>query len=117
MPDFIRWIVAGVTSVAAAALVFVLAAAGFVVAFFVFLVLLVVFGLAIRRARKTVRYGEDGSRFIIYTNIPGADGGQEPGRRPDDPHTYELSPDDYTVEPGSPDKPADPKSLEDRKRP
>ena len=106
MPDFIRWIVAGVTSVAAAALVFVLAAAGFVgglsrVCDYCF----VVFGLAIRRARKTVRYGEDGSRFIIYTNIPGADGRREPDERPADPHTYELSPDDYTVEPASPDKP------------
>ncbi|MEI3479003.1 MAG: hypothetical protein V8Q84_07760 [Bilophila sp.] len=67
---------------AAAALVFVLAAAGFVVAFFVFAILFVVFGLAIRRARKTVRYGEDGSRFIIYTNIPGADGGGDPTSGP-----------------------------------
>lgn len=120
MRDFIRWIVAGVTSVAVAALVFVLAAAGFVVAFFVFAVLFVVFGLAIRRARKTVRYGEDGSRFVIYTNIPGADGRRRPDERPGEPHTYELSPDDYTVEPSSPEKPSqgqpsDPKSLDSRK--
>ncbi len=117
MPDFIRWIVAGVTSVAAAALVFVLAAAGFVVAFFVFAILFVVFGLAIRRARKTVRYGEDGSRFIIYTNIPGADGRREPDERPADPHTYELSPDDYTVQPATPDQPSDPNTIQHRERP
>ena len=69
MPDFLRWIIAGVTSVVVAGLVFLLATVGIVVAFFVFLVLFVVFGLAMRRARKNVQYGEDGSRFIIYTNI------------------------------------------------
>ena len=66
MPDFLRWIIAGVTSVVVAGLVFLLATVGIVVAFFVFLVLFVVFGLAMRRARKNVQYGEDGSRFIIY---------------------------------------------------
>ena len=75
MPDFLRWIIAGITSVAVAGLVFLLATVGIVVAFFVFLVLFVVFGLAMRRARKNVQYGADGSRFIIYTNIPGATGG------------------------------------------
>lgn len=60
MPDFLRWIIAGVTSVVVAGLVFLLATVGIVVAFFVFLVLFVVFGLAMRRARKNVQYGEDG---------------------------------------------------------
>ena len=75
MPDFLRWIIVGVTSVVGAGLVVLLTTVGIVVAFFVFLVLFVVFGLAMRRARKNVRYGEDGSRFIIYTNIPGAGAG------------------------------------------
>ena len=44
MPDFLRWIIAGVTSVVVAGLVFLLATVGIVVAFFVFLVLFVVFG-------------------------------------------------------------------------
>lgn len=116
MPDVIRWIIAGVTSVAAAGLVFVLAAAGIVVAFFVFFILFIVFGLAMRRARKTVRHGEGGSRFVIYTNIPGA-GGQEPKGRRDDHDIYELTPDDYTVEPASSDKPEPPKPLEEEKKP
>ena len=96
MPDFLRWIIAGVTSVVVAGLVFLLATVGIVVAFFVFLVLFVVFGLAMRRARKNVQYGEDGSRFIIYTNIPGAGTGNADRARRDDPDTYELSPDEYT---------------------
>lgn len=70
MPDFLRWIIAGVTSVVVAGLVFLLATVGIVVAFFVFLVLFVVFGLAMRRARKNVQYGEDGSRFIIIPTFP-----------------------------------------------
>ena len=89
MPDFLRWIIAGVTSVVVAGLVFLLATVGIVVAFFVFLVLFVVFGLAMRRARKNVQYGEDGSRFIIYTNIPGAGTGNADRVRRDDPDTYE----------------------------
>ncbi|MFR0875394.1 MAG: hypothetical protein ACLSHC_12940 [Bilophila wadsworthia] len=48
-----RWIIAGVTSVVVAGLVFLLATVGIVVAFFVFLVLFVVFGLAMRRAART----------------------------------------------------------------
>ena len=91
MPDFLRWIIAGATSVVVAGLVFLLATVGIVVAFFVFLVLFVVFGLAMRRARKNVQYGEDGSRFIIYTNIPGAGTGNADRVRRDDPDTYELS--------------------------
>ena len=74
MPDFLRWIIAGVTSVVVAGLVFLLATVGIVVAFFVFLVLFVVVGLTMRRMRKNVQYGEDGSRFIIYTNITGVFG-------------------------------------------
>ena len=76
MPDFLRWIIAGVTSVVVAGLVFLLATVGIVVAFFVFLVLFVVFGLA---------------------------------------DTYELSPDEYTVEAAPSKKPGDtdPKSLGD----
>ena len=64
MPDFLRWIIAGVTSVVVAGLVFLLATVGIVVAFFVFLVLFVVFGLAMRRARKNVQYGEDGGAVL-----------------------------------------------------
>ncbi|WP_294513429.1 hypothetical protein [uncultured Bilophila sp.] len=118
MPDFLRWIIAGITSVAVAGLVFLLATVGIVVAFFVFLVLFVVFGLAMRRARKNVQYGADGSRFIIYTNIPGATGGsaEEPRVHRDDPDTYELSPDEYTVEPVSPEKKDEPKAIEDRRK-
>ena len=110
MPDFLRWIIAGVTSVVVAGLVFLLATVGIVVAFFVFLVLFVVFGLAMRRARKNVQYGEDGSRFIIYTNIPGAGTGNADRARRDDPDTYELS-----VEAAPSKKPGDtaPKSLGD----
>lgn len=67
-----------------AGLVFLLATVGIVVAFCV-LVLFVVFGLAMRRARKDVQYGEDGSRFIIYTNIPGAGTGNADHMRRDDP--------------------------------
>ena len=48
MPDFLRWIIAGVTSVVVAGLVFLLATVGIVVAFFVFLVLFVV-SVACRR--------------------------------------------------------------------
>ena len=115
MPDFLRWIIAGVTSVVVAGLVFLLATVGIVVAFFVFLVLFVVFGLAMRRARKNVQYGEDGSRFIIYTNIPGAGTGNADRVRRDDPDTYELSPDEYTVEAAPSKKPGDtdPKALGD----
>ena len=114
MPDFLRWIIAGVTSVVVAGLVFLLATVGIVVAFFVFLVLFVVFGLAMRRARKNVQYGEDGSRFIIYTNIPGAGAGNADRVRRDDPDTYELSPDEYTVEAAPSKKPGDtdPRPLE-----
>ena len=106
MPDFLRWIIAGVTSVVVAGLVFLLATVGIVVAFFVFLVLFVVFGLAMRRARKNVQYGEDGSRFIIYTNIPGAGTGNA---------DRVLSPDEYTVEAAPSKKPGDtdPKALGD----
>ena len=43
---------AGVTSVVVAGLVFLLATVGIVVAFFVFLVLFVVFGLAMRRPQE-----------------------------------------------------------------
>ena len=95
--------------------VFLLATVGIVVAFFVFLVLFVVFGLAMRRARKNVQYGEDGSRFIIYTNIPGAGTGNADRVRRDDPDTYELSPDEYTVEAAPSKKPGDtdPKALGD----
>ena len=64
MPDFLRWIIAGVTSVVVAGLMFLLATVGIVVAFFVFLVLFVVFGLAMRRARKNVQYGEDGGAVL-----------------------------------------------------
>ena len=39
--------------------------------------------------RSTV---SDGSRFIIYTNIPGAGTGMPTVLRRDDPDTYELSP-------------------------
>ena len=108
MPDFLRWIIAGVTSVVVAGLVFLLATVGIVVAFFVF-------GLAMRRARKNVQYGEDGSRFIIYTNIPGAGTGNADRVRRDDPDTYELSPDEYTVEATPSKKPGDtdPKALGD----
>ena len=115
MPDFLRWIIAGVTSVVVAGLVFLLATVGIVVAFFAFLVLFVVFGLAMRRARKNVQYGEDGSRFIIYTNIPGAGTGNADRVRRDDPDTYELSPDEYTVEAAPSKKPGntDPKALGD----
>ncbi len=120
MPDFLRWIIAGVTSVVVAGLVFLLATVGIVVAFFVFLVLFVVVGLAMRRVRKNVQYGEDGSRFIIYTNIPGArDGmGNDARVRRDDPDTYELSPDEYTVETAPSEKPGEtgPKALEDRRK-
>ena len=113
MPDFLRWIIVGVTSVVGAGLVVLLTTVGIVVAFFVFLVLFVVFGLAMRRARKNVRYGEDGSRFIIYTNIPGAGAGNADRVRRDDPDTYELSPDEYTVEAASSEKPGDtgPKAI------
>ena len=88
----------------------------FAALFFVFLVLFVVFGLAMRRARKNVRYGEDGSRFIIYTNIPGAGAGDAGRVRRDEPDTYELSPDEYTVEAASSEKPGDtgPKAIEGR---
>ena len=105
MPDFLRWIIAGVTSVVVAGLVFLLATVGIVVAF----------GLAMRRARKNVQYGEDGSRFIIYTNIPGAGAGNADRVRRDDPDTYELSPDEYTVEAAPSKKPGDtdPKALGD----
>ena len=143
MPDFLRWIIAGVTSVVVAGLVFLLATVGIVVAVFVFFVLFVVFGvplplrlwllflsqalpdgvcfrflmfgLAMRRARKNVLYGEDGSRFIIYTNIPGAGTGNADRVRRDDPDTYELSPDEYTVEAAPSKKPGDtdPKALGD----
>ena len=77
--------------------------------------LFVVFGLAMRRARKNVQYGEDGSRFIIYTNIPGAGTGNADRVRRDDPDTYELSPDEYTVEAAPSKKPGntDPKALGD----
>ena len=124
MSDFLRWVVAGLTSVAVAGLVFLLATVGIVVAFFVFLALFVVFGLAMRRARKDIRTGADGGRFIIYTNIPGATGGpSNPAGASrvhrDDPDTYELSPDEYTVEPASSDKTdgADPGAIEDRGKP
>ncbi len=119
MPDFLRWVIAGITSVAVAGLVFLLATVGIVVAFFVFLVLFVVFGLAMRRARKNVRYGADGSRIIFYTNIPGATGGaaEDPRGHREDPDTYELSPDEYTVEPASPEKKDEPKAIEDRRKP
>ena len=113
MPDFLRWIIVGVTSVVGAGLVVLLTTVGIVVAFFVFLVLFVVFGLAMRRARKNVQYGEDGSRFIIYTNIPGAGTGNADRVRRDDPDTYELSPDEYTVEAAPSEKPGDtgPKAI------
>lgn len=113
MPDFLRWIIVGVTSVVGAGLVVLLTTVGIVVAFFVFLVLFVVFGLAMRRARKNVRYGEDGSRFIIYTNISGAGAGDAGRVRRDEPDTYELSPDEYTVEAASSEKPGDtgPKAI------
>ena len=118
MPDFLRWIIAGVSSVVVAGLVFLLATVGIVVAIVVFLVLLVVFGFAMRRARKNVHYGEDGSRFVIYTNIPGAGQGND---APDEarmgrehPDVYELSPDDYTVEVAPEAKGKDdPKRLEE----
>ena len=62
-----------------------------------------------------VQYGEDGSRFIIYTNIPGAGTGNADRVRRDDPDTYELSPDEYTVEAAPSKKPGDtdPKALGD----
>ena len=77
--------------------------------------LFVVFGLAMRRARKNVQYGEDGSRFIIYTNISGAGTGNADHMRRDDPDTYELSPDEYTVEAAPSKKPGDtdPKAIGD----
>lgn len=137
MPDFARWLFAVVPSVVIAGIVFVLATVGIVVAFFVFLVLFVVLGLAIRRQKKNgARFGTNGSQFIFYTNIPngsgetdrtdgtgrtgetgqqtleqfrriaGVDGtfaGQpvqnDPRSASDDGQTYDLSPDDYTVEP------------------
>lgn len=119
MPDFLRWIIAGVTSVVVAGLVFLLATVGIVVAFFVFLVLFIVVGLTMRRIRKNVQYGEDGSRFIIYTNIPGAGTGNADRVRRDEPDTYELSPDEYTVEPASSEKPGDtdPKAIEGHRKP
>lgn len=103
MPDFLRWIIAGISSIAIAGIVFLLATVGIVVALVVFLVLFVVFGIAMRRARKNVQYGEGGSRFIIFTNIPGADSGNPSRQREDSPDTYELSPDEYTIT-ASPEK-------------
>ncbi len=118
MPDFLRWIIAGISSVAIAGIVFLLATVGIVVALVVFLVLFVVFGIAMRRARKNVQYGEDGSRFIIFTNIPGTDSGNPSRQREQAPETYELSPDEYTIE-VSPENRGkdDPKALDERNRP
>lgn len=125
MPDFARWLFAVVSSVVIAGIVFVLATVGIVVAFFVFLVLFVFIGLVIRRQKKNgVRFGNNGSQFIFYTNIPngsaetdgtdqqtmepfrriaGADSSAEQSAQHDpcsgDDQTYDLSPDEYTVEP------------------
>ena len=72
-------------------------------------------GIVLEGCVDAVQYGEDGSRFIIYTNIPGAGTGNADRVRRDDPDTYELSPDEYTVEVAPSKKPGDtdPKSLGD----
>ena len=72
-------------------------------------------GIVLSGCVDAVQYGEDGSRFIIYTNIPGAGTGNADRVRRDDPDTYELSPDEYTVEAAPSKKPGDtdPKALGD----
>lgn len=112
MPDFLRWIIAGISSVAVAVLVFLLATVGIAVAFVVFLVLFVVVGLMMRRMKKTVHTSADGSSFIFYTNIPGA--GQNPPAQDAQHGVYELSPDDYRVEAasgGNPGSDTEPKAI------
>ena len=103
MPDFLRWIVAGISSLAVAVGIFLLATVGIVVALGVFLVMFVVIAIAMRRMKKNVQYAENGSRVIFYTNIPEGFTRQNPSGKPevqpDEPNTYELSPEEYTVEP------------------
>ena len=65
MPDFLRWIIAGVTSVVVAGLVFLLATVAIDVALFVLLLQYVVYGHAKPRARNTHQNGDAGSRFNI----------------------------------------------------
>ncbi|MEG2140046.1 MAG: hypothetical protein RRY20_04595 [Bilophila sp.] len=138
MPDFARWLFAIVSSVVIAGIVFVLATVGIVVAFFVFLVLFVVIGLALRRQRKHgARFGGNGSQFVFYTNIPDGSAQRdaetyrtaEAFRRlanastPEEPaapgqpapradhaanQTYDLSPDEYSVA-APPDTPSEKK--------
>lgn len=105
MPDFLRWIFLGITSIIIAGGVFILATVGIVVAFIVFLISFVVLSLTMRRRRNSgVHFTKNGHHVIFYSELPkkrtNSPSGETPScssEAPGNDIAYDLHPDDYTV--------------------
>ncbi len=93
MNQLVRWLVAGLSSVVIAVLLFLLATVGIVVAFFVLIFLFIFFALALRHQKGS-------TRVFVYTRPTGENTAVSHGNAGTaSGDIHDLSPEEYTIHP------------------